>query len=96
MLDSLTAAMNADIIAQFLRQLHAERGILPVKRRDHCLLHGDFNLNRLLFGPDNIVCSVLDFGDSRVGRPMSGFVYLLDDDGQEEFGAAFGNMMLDR
>ncbi len=96
MLDPQTTAMNADIIAQFLWQLHAERTILPVKRRDHCLLHGDFSLDHLLFGPDNIVCGVLDFGDSRVGKPMSDFVYLLDDDDQEEFGAAFGNMVLDR
>ena len=96
MLDPHTTAMNADIIAQFLRQLHAERNILPIKRRDHCLLHGDLSLNHLLFGPDHIVCGVLDFGDSRVGRPMSDFVYLLDDDDQEEFSAAFGNMVLDR
>lgn len=96
MLDSHTFAMNADIIAQFLRQLHAEKDIFPIKRRDHCLLHGDFSLDHLLFGPDNIVCGVLDFGDSRIGMHMSDFVYLLDDNDPEEFDATFGNMVLDR
>lgn len=95
-LDGPTTAANADSIADFLRRLHGQRDIFPIRRRDLCLLHGDFSLNHLLFDHHNMVCGVLDFADSRVGKPTSDFVYLLDDEDGEEFGAAFGKMVLGR
>lgn len=85
-LDENTINLNAEIIAKFLFQLHNERQVLPIKRRDFCLLHGDFSLNHILFNDENIVCGVLDFGDSRVGKFKSDFIYLLDDEDDEEFG----------
>lgn len=92
-LDERTTELNAERIARFLFQLHSERQILPTKRKDLCLLHGDFSLNHILFDEDNMVCGVLDFGDSRVGKPQSDFIYLLDDEDDEEFGATFGEMV---
>lgn len=86
---------NAEIIANFLRCLHARRDVLPVKRRDLALLHGDFSLNHVLFDDLGRVCGILDFADCRAGKPKSDFVYLLDDEDEEEFGAAFGMMVLD-
>jgi len=95
-LDERTTALNAEIIAQFLFQLHNERQVFPIKRKDFCLLHGDFSLNHVLFNEENIVCGVLDFGDSRIGKAQSDFIYLLDDEDEEEFGAAFGEMVLSK
>lgn len=91
MLDEKTRVQNAEIIAKFLFHLHNQKHILSIKRKDFVLLHGDFSLNHILFNDENIVCGVLDFGDSRVGKPQSDFVYLLDD---EEFGSDFGKMVL--
>ena len=54
-LDERTTALNAEIIARFLLQLHNERHVLPIKRKDFCLLHGDFSLNHVLFNEENIV-----------------------------------------
>lgn len=95
-LDERTTVLNAESIARFLFQLHSERQILPIKRKDLCLLHGDFSLNHILFDEENGVCGVLDFGDSRVGRPQSDFIYLLDDEDEEEFGVVFGKMVLNK
>ncbi len=89
-----TSVINSKLIAKFLHDLHHEKQILPIKRSDFCLLHGDFSLNHLLFNEKNIVCGVLDFGDSRVGKPKSDFVYLLDGEDDEEFGLEFGRMVL--
>lgn len=94
-LDEDIRSENAEIIANFLRCLHAQRDVLPVKRRDLALLHGDFSLNHVLFDDFGRVCGILDFADCRVGKPKSDFVYLLDDEDEEEFGAAFGMMVLD-
>jgi len=87
---------NAQIIAEFLYSLHQQKQILPIKRKDLYLLHGDFSLNHVLFDQNNIACSVLDFGDARVGKPMSDFIYLLDAEDDEEFGFEFGNNVLSR
>ena len=95
-LDEQTTVLNAESIARFLFQLHSEKRILPIRRNDLCLLHGDFSLNHILFDEDNRVCGVLDFGDSRVGKPKSDFIYLLDDEDDEEFGVAFGKMVLNK
>lgn len=95
-LDEWTTALNAEIIARFLLQLHNERQVLPIKRKDFCLLHGDFSLNHVLFNEENIVCGVLDFGDSRIGKPKSDFIYLLDDEDEDEFGADFGRLVLSK
>ena len=95
-LDERTTELNAERIARFLFQLHNERQILPIKRKDFCLLHGDFSLNHILFDEGNRVCGVLDFGDSRVGKPKSDFIYLLDDEDDEEFGSVFGEMVLNK
>ena len=92
--DERTTDLNAEIIARFLFQVHSERQVLPIKRKDMCLLHGDFSLNHVLFNDENIVCGVLDFGDSRIGKAKSDFIYLLDDEDDEEFGAVFGNLVL--
>lgn len=93
-LDNKTSVINSHLIAKFLYDLHHQRQILPIKRADFCLLHGDFSLNHLLFNENNIVCGVLDFGDSRIGKPKSDFAYLLDGEDNEEFGLEFGKMVL--
>lgn len=87
--------INATKLANFLIELHRQKSILNIKRKDLCLLHGDFSLGHCLFGEDNIVCGVLDFGDSRSGKPQSDFIYLLDDEDDEEFGIKFGNKVLE-
>lgn len=92
-LDQQTTALNAQRIAQFLYELHQEKQILPIKRKDLCLLHGDFSLNHVLFNEENTVCGILDFGDSRIGKAKSDFVYLLDPEDDEEFGVEFGEMV---
>lgn len=95
-LDEKTKILNAEIIAKFLSQMHNEKQVLPIKRKDLCLLHGDFSLNHVLFSKENIVCGILDFGDSRIGKAKSEFIYLLDDEDQEEFGANFGKLVLSK
>lgn len=85
---------NAEIIANFLFKLHNQKQIFNIKRKDLVLLHGDFSLNHCLFDEDNLVCSVLDFGDTRVGKAKSDFVYLLDEEDDEEFGEQFGKLVL--
>lgn len=94
MLGERAMERNAEKIAEFLYRIHHEKRILPIRRKDLCLLHGDFSLNHVLFDEENIVCGVLDFADSRVGKPMSDFVYLLDGEDEEEFGVDFGNQVL--
>lgn len=94
MLDERTLFQNAEIIAKFLYRLHNEKDILPIKRKDLVLLHGDFSLNHILFNNENVVCGILDFADSRVGKSKSDFCYLLDDKDDEEFGASFGKIVL--
>lgn len=42
-----------------------------------------------------MVCSVLDFGDSHVGDFQEDFLYLLDEEDEEEFGADFGREVLE-
>ncbi|MCI8633573.1 MAG: phosphotransferase [Lachnospiraceae bacterium] len=95
LLDEKTLFQNAERIAKFLYRLHSEKEILPIKRKDLVLLHGDFSLNHIVFNDKNVVCGVLDFADSRVGKPQSDFAYLLDEEDDEEFGADFGRMVLD-
>ena len=92
-LNHQTTVLNAQRIAQFLYELHQEKQILPIKRKDLCLLHGDFSLNHVLFNEENTVCGILDFGDSRIGKAKSDFVYLLDPEDDEEFGVEFGEMV---
>lgn len=58
---------NAEIVANFLYRLHSEKNVLPIQREGDVLVHGDFSLNHLLFDQNQMVCSVLDFGDSHVG-----------------------------
>lgn len=94
MLDERTLFQNAEIIANFLYCLHNQKNILPIKRKNLVLLHGDFSLNHILFNDKNVVCGILDFADSRVGKPKSDFSYLLDDEDNEEFGANFGKTVL--
>ncbi len=86
----------ATSIAQFLFKLHNQKEILPIKRKDFALLHGDFSLGHILFDENNLPCGVLDFGDARVGKPISDFVYLLDDEDDEEFGKEFGLQVLEK
>ncbi len=86
----------ANIIAKFLFDLHNQKQILPIKRKDFVLLHGDFSLNHVLFNENNLPCGILDFGDARVGKPMSDFIYLLDDEDDEEFGKDFGLQVLEK
>ncbi len=81
-------------IAKFLFELHNQKQILPIKRKDLALLHGDFSLNHVLFNNDNLPCGILDFGDARVGNPLSDFNYLLDEEDDEEFGREFGLQVL--
>lgn len=95
-LDARVRILNAERIAQFLLCLHSQRNVLPIYRKGTCLLHGDFSLNHCLFDEENKVSGVLDFGDSHVGNPKSDFAYLLDDEDEEEFGAQFGKMVLER
>lgn len=94
MSDERTLFQNAEIIANFLYCLHNQKNILPIKRKNLVLLHGDFSLNHILFNDKNVVCGILDFADSRVGKPKSDFSYLLDDEDNEEFGANFGKTVL--
>lgn len=89
-----TLTQNANIIANFLYNLHGQRNILSIKRKDLCLLHGDFSLNHCLFDENNLVRAVLDFGDARVGKAKSDFIYLLDAEDEEEFGIEFGDNVL--
>ena len=86
----------ATIIAEFLFTLHNQKQLFGIKRKDFALLHGDFSLNHVLFGKNNLPCAILDFGDARVGKPMSDFVYLLDEEDDEEFGKAFGLQVLQK
>ena len=95
-LDEQTKVLNAEIIAEFLSQLHNEKQVLPIKRKDLCLLHGDFSLNHIMFNGENVACGILDFGDSRIGKAKSEFIYLLDDEDEEEFGSDFGNLVLSK
>ena len=90
MLDEKTLFQNAEIIANFLYCLHNNKNIFSSKRKDLVLLHGDFSLNHILFNDKNVVCGILDFADSRIGKYKSDFSYLLDDKDDEEFGAYFG------
>ena len=94
MLDKRTLFQNAELMAKFLYRLHNVKDVFPVKRKDLVLLHGDFSLNHVLFNDKNVVCGILDFADSRVGKPLSDFSYLLDDEDDEEFGADFGKTVL--
>ncbi len=93
-LDKETLFQNAEIIAKFLYRLHNKKDIFPIRRKDLALLHGDFSLNHILFNDENAVCGILDFADCRVGKPKSDFIYLLDDEDDEEFGSSFGEMVL--
>ena len=88
--------INAQIVANFLKQLHKEKSIFNIKRKDFVPLHGDFSLNHILFDDKNKVCGILDFADARVGKYTSDFVYLLDDEDQEEFGMKFGLLVLEK
>ena len=74
--------------------MHNQKQVLNIKRKDLVLLHGDFSLNHCLFDDKKLVCGILDFGDSRIGKPQSDFMYLLDAEDDEEFGIEFGNMVL--
>lgn len=94
MLDEKTLFQNAEIIADFLYRLHNQKDIFSIKRKDLVLLHGDFSLNHILFNNESVVCGILDFADSRVGKFKSDFSYLLDDEDDEEFGANFGKTVL--
>ena len=63
--------------------LHSEKNVLPIQREGDVLVHGDFSLNHLLFDQNQMVCSVLDFGDSHVGDFQEDFLYLLDEEDEE-------------
>ncbi len=86
---------NAKSVAEFLYTLHNQKQILNIKRKDLVLLHGDFSLNHVLFDKEGRVVGILDFADARVGKYMSDFKYLLDDEDQDEFGSLFGNKVLE-
>lgn len=58
-------------------------------------LYFTLSLNHCLFDENNLICSVLDFGDTRIGKAKSDFVYLLDAEDDEEFGVEFGQKVLD-
>lgn len=94
-LPSEVLEINAAIIATFLKQLHNEKSVFNIKRKDFVTLHGDFSLNHVLFNENNIVSGVLDFADSRIGKYKTDFIYLLDDD-NEEFGKKFGLLILEK
>ena len=87
--------INAEKIAKFLSELHNQKEVMNINRRDLFLLHGDFSLNHCLFDENNIVCGILDFGDARVGKAKSDFMYLLDEEDAEEIGIDFGQQVLD-
>lgn len=87
-------SMVTDQMSQVVNMDDEMKEILPIKRKDFVLLHGDFSLNHILFNDENVVCGVLDFGDSRIGKFKSDFIYLLDDEDDEEFGAEFGKLVL--
>lgn len=74
--------------------LHNQKQVLGIKRKDFVLLHGDFSLNHILFDKNNLPCAILDFGDTRIGKSMSDFIYLLDEEDDEEFGKNFGLQVL--
>ena len=82
------------IIAKFLYTLHNQKQVLGIKRKDFVLPHGDFSLNHILFDKNNLPCAILDFGDTRIGKSMSDFIYLLDEEDDEEFGKNFGLQVL--
>lgn len=86
----------ATIIARFLYVLHNQKQALGINRKDFVLLHGDFSLNHILFDKNNLPCSILDFGDTRIGKLMSDFIYLLDEEDDEEFGKGFGLKVLEK
>jgi len=81
-------------IAEFLYGLHHIENLIQIKRKDLVLLHGDFSLNHLYFDTQFNLVGVIDFADSRIGKYMSDFKYLLDDNDEEEFGRDFGLMVL--
>ena len=85
---------NANAISLFLFLLHKQKEIFQAKRKDLCLIHGDFSLNHCLFDSTNHICAILDFADVRIGKFKSDFNYLLDDDDEEEFGKNFGLKVL--
>lgn len=87
---------NAEIVANFLINLHNQKQVLNIKRKDLFLLHGDFSLNHCLFDENNLICGILDFGDARIGKAKSDFTYLLDAEDEEEFGIDFGNKVLEK
>jgi len=89
-----TKKQCAKILADFLFTLHSHREILDIRRKNLALLHGDFSLNHIMFDDNNLPCAILDFGDTRSGKPLSDFVYLLDEEDEEEFGKGFGKMVL--
>lgn len=89
-----TKKQCAKILAEFLFSLHSHREVLKIKRKNLALLHGDFSLNHILFDNNNLPCGVLDFADARRGKPYSDFVYLLDEEDDEEFSAGFGKIVL--
>ena len=93
-LNKVTKEKCATRIAKFLFELHNQKHILQIKRKDLALLHGDFSLGHVLFGEDNLPQGILDFGDARQGKPQSDFIYLLDDEDDEEFGKEFGLQVL--
>ena len=92
-LDKEITFKNAEIVARFLYDLHKNKNIFGAKRKDYCLLHGDFSLNHCMFN-GNLITGILDFGDTRIGKYMSDFIYLLDDEDDEEFGLEFGKQVL--
>lgn len=85
----------ARIIAKFLFTLHNQKQLLEIKRKDLVLLHGDFSLNHILFNKNNLPCGILDFGDAKIGKKTSDFIYLLDEEDDEEFGEGFGLLVLE-
>ena len=84
---------NADIIAKFLHTLHNQKNVFVLPKKNLAVLHGDFSLNHILFDDENIVCGILDFADAKVGKISTDFMYLLDDQDDEEFGLDFGEMV---
>ena len=78
-------------IAGFLKTLHG----MPVSTGlgAGVPLHGDFSLDHVLFW-NGEVSGILDFADTRTGKPEDDFVYLLDDADPDEFGRDFGEAVL--